>query len=139
MARIRDIMKRSVVTIESNVSTLDAAVLLCEKDVSFLVVLKDGEPVGVVSERDFVRKVAYNDKKASEVMLREIMPEGILWVDSQVQIEDAVQKMLNNRIRRLVVMDDGKMAGVVTQTDLVSFLRSKILINATVNNIESDD
>jgi len=132
-------MKRSVVTIESNVSTLDAAVLLCEKDVSFLVVLKDGEPVGVVSERDFVRKVAYNDKKASEVMLREIMPEGILWVDSQVQIEDAVQKMLNNRIRRLVVMDDGKMAGVVTQTDLVSFLRSKILINATVNNIESDD
>ena len=131
-------MKRSVITVESDVSALDAAALLCEKDISFLVVLKDGEPVGVVSERDFVRKVAYNNKKASEVMLKEIMPEGILWVDSNVQIEDAVQKMLNNRIRRLVVMDGGKMAGVVTQTDLVSFLRSKILINATVDNIESD-
>ncbi|MGB1770239.1 MAG: CBS domain-containing protein [Nitrosopumilus sp.] len=46
--------------------------------------------------------------------------------------------MLNNNIRRLVVLEDGELAGVITQTDLTEFLRSKILINATIENIESD-
>jgi predicted transcriptional regulator len=59
-------------------------------------------------------------------------------VEPNTSIESAVQKMLNNNIRRLVVLENDDLVGVITQTDLTEFLRSKILINATIKNIESD-
>ena len=54
-------------------------------------------------------------------------------------IEDAVQKMLNLNIRRLIGIENDNLAGVITQTDLTGFLRSKILINGTIENIESEN
>ena len=60
-------------------------------------------------------------------------------VESSIEIEDAVQKMLNNKIRRLLVVDDGKLVGVITQTDLTSFLRSKLLIEGTIENLAEND
>ena len=64
------------------------------------------------------------------------MSKNFKWVEPNASIESAVQKMLNNNIRRLVVLEDENLAGVITQTDLTEFLRSKILINATVENRE---
>lgn len=137
MGKIRDIMNRRVITIDREANALDAARILRESDISFLVVVDNGAPAGVVTERDFVRKMVCDDRRASEVPLKEIVSSSFLWVGSDVRIEDAVQKMLNNNIRRLVVIDDQKLTGVVTQTDLISFLRSKLLINATMDSIDS--
>ena len=66
------------------------------------------------------------------------MSKNFKWVGPNASIESAIQKMLNNNIRRLVVLEDENLVGVITQTDLTEFLRSKILINATVENVESD-
>ena len=137
MAKVRDIMEKNVVTIEHDKTALDAAKLLGEKDISFLVIVKDGLPIGVVTERDFVRKIVQEDKQASNIPLSEIMSPKFRSVESGTEIEDAVQKMLNNNIRRLIIIDDGNLAGVITQTDLASYLRSKILINGTMDSIES--
>lgn len=139
MAKVRDIMEKNVITIDQNANALEAAELLEEKDISFLVILKAGNPVGLVTERDFVRKIVAKNKTPSEIPLEEIMTRNFKYVDSNTEIEDAVQKMLNNNIRRLVVIDDGKLSGVITQTDLASFLRSKLLINGTIENIESKE
>ncbi len=136
MAQIRDIMEKNVITIEHDKSSLDAAKLLKEKDISFLVIVKDDAPIGIVTERDFVRKLVVDDKQASKIPLSEIMSLKFRSVESTTNIEDAVQKMLNNNIRRLIVLDDDKLAGVITQTDLTGFLRSKLLINGTVDHIE---
>jgi len=136
MAQIRDIMEKNVITIEHDKSSLDAAKVLKEKDISFLVIVKDDAPIGIVTERDFVRKLVVDDKQASKIPLSEIMSLKFRSVESTTNIEDAVQKMLNNNIRRLIVLDDDKLAGVITQTDLTGFLRSKLLINGTVDHIE---
>lgn len=138
MAHVRDIMNKHVVTIEQDSSVLDAARLLKEKDVSFLVIVKDGNPVGVLSERDIVRRLAAEDKQASKVRVYEIMSPKFRWVEPTTEIEDAVQKMLNNNIRRLIVLENGKLVGVITQTDLTGFLRSKLLIDETIEKIEKD-
>ena len=139
MGKVRDIMEKNVITIEQDKSALDAASLISEKDISFLVVVKDGTPAGVVSERDFVRKVVANDKQASKIPLSEIMSYKFRWVEPSTTIEEAVQKMLNNNIRRLIILENNKLVGVITQTDLASFLRSKLLIDGTVKNLEKDD
>jgi len=137
MAQVRDIMEKNVVTIDSKKSCLEAAKLLDEKDISFLVILEEGIPAGVVTERDFVRKLVFKEKTPAQTPLTEIMSPKFRSVEPTTEIGDAVQKMLNNNIRRLIVLEDGKLAGVITQTDLTAFLRSKILINDTIESLES--
>ena len=139
MGLVRDIMEKNVITIGHDKTVLDAAGLMKENEISFLVVLKNDEPIGVVTESDFVRKLVANDRVASKVPLSEIMSYKFRSVESSIEIEDAVQKMLNNKIRRLLVVDDGKLVGVITQTDLTSFLRSKLLIEGTIENLAEND
>ena len=138
MGKVRDIMQKNVITIQEDKSALDAAKLLSEKDISFLVIVKDDKPIGVITEKDFVRKIAAQDKQSSLIPLSEIMSYKFRWVEPSTEIEDAVQKMLNHNIRRLIVLEDEKLVGVITQTDLTDFLRSKLLIEGTVKNIESE-
>lgn len=138
MTQVRDIMEKNVITIDYNKTALDASIILKEKEISFLVIMKEEKPSGIVSERDIVRKIAAKDFKSSQIQLEEIMSKNFKWVNPDTEIEDAVQKMLNNNIRRLIVLENEKLVGVITQTNLTEFLRSNLLINATVDNIDSE-
>ena len=77
MTQIRDIMQKNVITIEYNKTAQDAAKMLKEKEISFLVIIKDGKPFGIVSERDIVRKIASEDLVASSIPLEKIMSKKI--------------------------------------------------------------
>ncbi len=134
MGHVRDIMIRDVVTIENNKTAKDVALLLAEKNISSLVVVKNGEPIGLVTERDLARKVSTTDKKSSEVPLSELMSSNFRWVEPMTSIEDAVQKMLNKNIRRLLVLENGKLVGIITETDLAKYLRSKLLIDGALED-----
>ena len=138
MTQVRDIMQKNVITIDYNKTALDASVILKEKEISFLVIMKEGKIAGIVSESDIVRKIAAKDLNSSQIQLEEIISKNFKWVESNLEIEDAVQKMLNSSIRRLIVLENEKLAGVITQTNLAEFLRSKLLINATVDSINSE-
>ena len=138
MSKARDIMQKNVITIELKKTAQYASTILKNRDISFLVVVEESKPVGIVSERDIVRKIVAENKQASEIQLESIMSKKFKWVEQNASIESAVQKMLNNNIRRLVVLENEKLVGVITQTDLTEFLRSKILINSTIENIEAN-
>ncbi len=138
MGQIRDIMEKDVITIENDKTAQDAAKIIAEKDISFLVIMNDGKPEGILSESDFVRKIAAEDKKASEIKITEVMSYKFRSVAPTTTIEDAIQKMLNNNIRRLIILDNEKLAGVITQTDLASYLRDQILVDGTIKSISND-
>jgi CBS domain-containing protein len=138
MTQVRDIMQKDVITIDYDKTALEAAEMLKEKEISFLVIIKDSKPSGIVSERDIVRKIAAEDLTASSIKLEEIMSKKYKWVEPNTEIEFAVQKMINNNIRRLLVLENEDLVGVITQTDLAEVLRSKLLINGTLENIESE-
>ena len=138
MSKARDIMQKNVITIELEKTAQYASTILKDNDISFLVVVEDSKPVGIVSERDIVRKIVAENKEASKIQLESIMSKKFKWVEPNSSIESAVQKMLNNNIRRLVVLEDENLVGVITQTDLTEFLRSKTLINSTIENIEAN-
>ena len=138
MSKARDIMQKNVITIELEKTAQYASTILKDNDISFLVVVEDSKPVGIVSERDIVRKIVAENKEASKIQLESIMSKKFKWVEPNSSIESAVQKMLNNNIRRLVVLEDENLVGVITQTDLTEFLRRKIPINSTVENIEAN-
>jgi len=136
MGQVRDIMEKNVITIDINETANNAANQMKENDISFLVIIKNGKPVGVVSERDFVQKLCANNQNSSDVKISDIMSYKFRWVNPTTKIEDAIQKMLNNNIRRLLVLDDEKLVGVITQTDLASYLREKLMIDGTIKSIK---
>jgi len=136
MGQVRDIMEKNVITIDINETANNAANQMKENDISFLVIIENGKPVGVVSERDFVQKLCINNQNSSDVKISDIMSYKFRWVSTTTTIEDAIQKMLNNNIRRLLVLDDEKLVGVITQTDLASYLREKLMIDGTIKNIK---
>ena len=138
MGQIRDIMEKDVITIDNDKTAQNAAKILAENDISFLVVMNDGIPQGVLSESDFVRRIAVEDKKSSEVLVSEIMSYKFRSVGPTTTIEDAIQKMLNKNIRRLLVLDNEKLIGVITQTDLASYLRDQLLVDGTIKSISND-
>ena len=136
MGQVRDIMEKNVITIDINETANNAANQMKENDISFLVIIENGKPVGVVSERDFVQKLCVNNENSSDVKISDIMSYKFRWVNPTTKIEDAIQKMLNNNIRRLLILDDEKLVGVITQTDLASYLREKLMIDGTIKNIK---
>ena len=138
MGQDRDIIEKNVITIEHDKTALDAAKIISEKDISFLFIIENDIPLGVLSEKDFVRKLAAENRQASNTPISEIMSYKFRWVEPSTPIEDAVQKMLNNNIRRLLVLDNGKLIGVITQTDLAAYLREQLLVDGTINSISTD-
>ena len=131
-------MEKNVITIEKDKTAQDAAKIIAEKDISFLVVMNDGLPEGVLSESDFVRKIAAEGKKSGDVPISEIMSYKFRSVRPTTTIEDAIQKMLNNNIRRLLILENDKLVGVITQTDLASYLRDQLLVDGTIKSIKND-
>ena len=130
---VRDIMTKHVVTIDENRTALEAAKIMAEKGISSLIVLKDQNPVGIVTERDFVKKICIKELKISHVKVNEVMSKIRTFADTEIPIEVAVQRMVNHKIRRLPIMENGKVVGIITVTDLAKYLRTILLIEGALS------
>ena len=130
---VRDIMTKYVVTIDSNRTALEGAKLMAEKGISSLIVINDQNPIGIVTERDFVKKICINELDVSKVKVKEIMSKLRTFADPDIPIEVAVQRMVNHKIRRLPIMENGKVVGIITVTDLAKYLRTILLIEGALS------
>ena len=101
-------------------SVYDALVLLAEKNIGALLVLNNGELVGVVSERDYTRKVVLHGKVSMETTVGDIMTADVITVGPEIAIEDAMALMTEKRIRHLPVIEGTKIVGLISIGDLVS-------------------
>ncbi|HXT84300.1 MAG TPA: CBS domain-containing protein [Verrucomicrobiae bacterium] len=134
---VSQIMTRHVVTINSDESALDAAQLMKEKRISSLIVQSgDDKLLGIITERDFVKRVCAEDKKSSEVKISELMSKIQTFAEPDTPVDVAVQRMINNRIRRLPVISEGKVVGIITVTDLAKELRRIMLTKGIVELID---
>ena len=132
-------MTKQIVTIEGDKSALEAARLMAEKGISSLFVIKDGSPAGIVSERDFVKKICAKDLPIAQVRIGDIMSKILTTADPETAIEVAVQRMMNHKIRRLPIMEGDKIVGIVTVTDLAKHLRTTLLLEGALGDSDSFD
>jgi len=117
---IRDIMTKKVITVDVSMNAVDVSNKMMEKDVGCVIVVKKDEPVGVVSERDIVRKLVSTDAKSSSMTAKDLMSEPIITVSDDTSLLDTTKKMAKKNIRRLPVMSNDKMVGIVSETDIIS-------------------
>ncbi len=100
-------------------SVFKALQLMAEKNVGALVVLEKGELVGIISERDCVRKLDLEGRTARQTLVREIMSTRVLFVTPGQTIEECMALMTDKRTRHLPVMNDGKLVGLLSIGDVV--------------------
>jgi CBS domain-containing protein len=130
---VRDIMTKNVVTIASDKTALDAAKLMAEKGISSLIVVKNGNPEGIITERDFIKKICVKELQVAQIKIINIMSKIQTIAEPDTPIEVAVQRMVNRRIRRLPILQDGRVVGIITVTDLARHLRTILLIEGALS------
>jgi len=118
---VRQIM-RTIVSIDSKAKVKDAARLMVEKGIGSLIANRDGLPFGIVTERDLMEKIAAEGVDPTKMTVSEVMTAPLTTVDAGSSIVDAARRMVEKRVKRLVVTDQEKIVGIVTQTDLVSHM-----------------
>ena len=140
---IGDIMRKKLISVEDSATVLEAAKKMMDKNVSSLVVVNEkSRPIGLVTERDLVRKVCIQDAYASKIITKEIMSSPLITIESRSSPSEAIDTMLRNNVRHLLVVDNSnrspedknKPIGIVTPLD---FTRSQDYAGSDNNdNIE---
>ena len=122
MKTVREILAgkgRAIWSIQPDATVFEALQAMAEKDVGALVVL-DGETVaGVLSERDYARKVILHGRSSKELKVKEIMSSRVYFVKPEQNIEDCMALFTNKRVRHLPVLENDKLTGVISIGDVV--------------------
>jgi len=131
--RVQDIMTKKVISIDEGITAYEAAKIMTEKRISSLIVERDNVPIGIITERDFVKKICTKDLVSSKVKVGTIMSKIQTYASPDTPVEVAVQRMVNHKIRRLPILSEGKVVGIVTVTDLARQLRTILLVDGILS------
>jgi signal-transduction protein with cAMP-binding, CBS, and nucleotidyltransferase domain len=133
-ATVGEIMTERLETIKVINTAQEAAIKMKEKNVSSLAVLhEDGSAAGIVTERDFVRRLCTTEKSSSKVKIQEMISSPVKTISPDTSVGEAADIMVRNRIRHLLVIDqDSKPVGIVSETNIVAYVRrnSEIMLQA---------
>lgn len=122
MARVKDVMNEEVVSVDIVKSALEVAKIMVEKGIAAVLVTHEDKVVGIITERDLVRKVLATSANPTEVNAGSCMSAPLISIDPDALLSEAAKAMSSNKIRRLAVITDGKLQGVVTSSDIARHL-----------------
>ncbi|OFZ90295.1 MAG: inosine-5-monophosphate dehydrogenase [Betaproteobacteria bacterium RBG_16_66_20] len=132
--------EQTVVTVTPATPVFDAVKLMAEKNIGALLVLEDQKIVGIITERDYARKIVLMGRSSKETPVREIMTFPVMYVRPDQSNEECMALMTDNRVRHLPVVDEGKLIGLVSIGDLVKDIISeqKFIIDQLEHYIRGD-
>jgi CBS domain-containing protein len=116
---------RAVLTLPLSASVPDAVRLVAEKNIGALVVMEDDNVLGIITERDYARKIVLMDRSSKETPVRDIMTSPMICARSDQTNEECMELMTNNRVRHLPVVDRGRRISLVSIGDLVKDIISE--------------
>jgi len=125
MSTIHEVLGRkggTVLTVNSNESVLDAITTMSEANIGALVIQDDGPPVGIFTERDYLRKIVLKGRSSGSTDVASVMSSPLITVPSSESTHIAMETMTKCRCRHLVVLDGDTMAGIISLGDLVKHL-----------------
>lgn len=142
MKKVSQILSRkgsNVVTITPDITVLDALKQMAEKNIGSIVVVEDDRYVGVLTERDYARKVILKGKSSTTTLVKEIMSTGLPRITPDNSLETCMQIMSENNIRYLPVFDNDALCGIISINDVIkeTILTQKETIEHLQNYIHS--
>jgi CBS domain-containing protein len=142
MKKVSHILHRkgaNVITITPDITVLDALKQMAEKNIGSIVVLEDGEYAGLLTERDYARKVILKGKSSTTTLVKEIMSTGLPRITPDNSVETCMQIMSENNIRYLPVFENDQLCGIISINDVIkeTILTQKETIEHLQNYIHS--
>ena len=117
--RIRDLMTRNIIWLSMEKSVVDAAIEMNKRDISSVLLKSGDEFVGIVTDRDIIDKVVAQDLNPRGVRLAEVMKSPLISISDDASVQEAAEKMRNNKIRRLVVKNKEQVVGIISESDII--------------------
>ena len=132
--------RQTVETVAPSTSVFDAVKLMAEKNIGALLVLEEQKIVGIITERDYARKIVLMGRSSKETPVRDVMSSPVMYVRPDQSNEECMALMTENRLRHLPVVDQGKLIGLVSIGDLVKEIISeqKFIIEQLEHYITGD-
>ena len=124
MSKVSEILGdkgREVLEIDADATVLEAVRKMVDANIGSLLVTDGGEIAGIVTERDYLRRVAHEGPTGNDVAVREIMSSPLIIVGPETEIDECMALMTDRRIRHVPVVDEGAVVGIVSIGDLVKF------------------
>jgi CBS domain-containing protein len=107
-----------VYSVTPDTTVYDALKLMAEKEIGALVVLEDGKMVGIVSERDYARKIILEGKSSRETPVREIMTSEVIHINPDAKVEKCLGVMTKHHFRHMPVLEEGRLVGILSIEDV---------------------
>ena len=116
---VKDVMRKNVISIDSEMTVKDAATMMEDTDVGCVIITKGNAPLGILTERDFVKRIVSKEKSFS-TPLADVMSIPLITSNLDDTVWDAAEIMKKNKIHKVPVEDGGKLVGIITASDLVN-------------------
>jgi CBS domain-containing protein len=121
MLKVEDIMVEDVITIDSDASVMDAVRLMNKNEIGCLVVIRRGKAIGIITERDLLKRVIAKMRDPKKTKVRQIMTKPLIVGDPDMDLEEATKLMFERKIKKLPVIEGGRLVGLISLTDIARF------------------
>jgi CBS domain-containing protein len=116
---VRDVMSKDVKVVRSDTTEKEVVATMNKFNIGSIIVMQSDKPVGIITERDVLRKIIELSLALETQTARHVMTSPITTINETASIEEAAKLMAKKKIKRLPVMNDGKLVGILTYTDIV--------------------
>ena len=122
----KDIVESDFISVSGDTNALEAAKLMKQRKHGFVIIASEGKPIGIVTEWDLVSRIVAEEKDPSSVLVKEIMSQNVMSVKANDGIDFVSKLMADKGIRRVLVIDKGKIIGVITAKTVLARLEDYI-------------
>ncbi len=117
--KLKKIMVQKIITVEPSASVKKAAELMNKHEIGCLIVIDNGKPVGIITERDILKRIVNKLRNPQKTKVAEVMSKPLITATCDMRAGEAAKLMIERNIKKLPVVENGKLVGLVTLTDLI--------------------
>ncbi len=117
---VRDIMSKDVRVVRPDTTVKEVVATMNKFNIGSIIVVQGERPVGIITERDILRRMVEQNLAPEVLTARQVMTSPVLTINENATIEEAARFMANKKVKKLPVMDNGRLVGIITFTDIVT-------------------
>ena len=126
--KVEDVMVKEVMTIDEGATAKEAAEVMNKFEIGCLIAVRKGKAMGIVTERDLLKRVVAESREATKAKVKDVMSSPLVVVEPDMDLEEAVRLMFQMKIKKLPVVEDKRLVGLVSLTDIARFQPQMIKI-----------